>query len=517
MEQRTDVPVSGWTGVQRRVRRLVPRPIRRADLAVFRAVARTRFPLVGPLLPRLSNAANHSRLWMAVAALLAATGGRRGRRGAGRGLLAVGVTSALTNLPAKLITGRVRPDLAVVPEIRRLARVPASTSFPSGHSASAFAFAVGASLEEPRVRAPLLALAGAVATSRVYTGVHYPGDAIVGSAIGVAVARATTRPWPVADRTPATAAPPTVEPARMGPDGEGLTLVANPAAGRRLGLRRVDRVRDALPAARVVVPEEGQELHGVLEAAAEDASVLGIAGGDGSVSTAGSVAQDAEVPLAVVPTGTLNHFAKDIGIEDEDDALGALRGGRVVAVDVGDIGGRRFINAASVGAYPTFVRYRRDLEGRLGKFPAMVTGLVRSLRHAEPLELEIDGRHRRVWLLFVGNSRFSVEGLAPARRGRLDDGLLDVRVVSAERPWSRTRLAVATLTGRLPQSATYERWTAPELEVRSLEGPLVVARDGEIEPDSDRFTVTKHRRSLLVLQPLPAAPTGLPTVSTTRP
>ncbi|HUG84056.1 MAG TPA: phosphatase PAP2 family protein [Euzebya sp.] len=187
--------------MQRRVRRLAPVPVRKADLAVFRAVARTEVPVLGRWLPRLSTAANNSRLWMAIALALGAVGGRAGQRAGMRGMVAVGVTSALTNLPAKYLAGRGRPDIALVPVVRHLARLPASTSFPSGHSASAFAFAEGVGLELSQLRPVLYPVAGAVAFSRVYTGVHYPGDVIVGSAIGVAVARATTRWWPL-PRTP---------------------------------------------------------------------------------------------------------------------------------------------------------------------------------------------------------------------------------------------------------------------------------------------------------------------------
>ena len=178
-------------GLQGRVRRLVPAPVRRADRRVFRAVARAHLPLVGSVLPLLSRAANRSGLWVGVAAVLAGVGGRSGRRAGLRGLLAIALSSAVTNLPAKLLTGRTRPDAAIVPEVRRLARVPTSTSFPSGHAASAFAFATAVAAERPRLRAPMTVLAGAVAFSRVSTGVHYPGDVLVGSAVGVAVARAT--------------------------------------------------------------------------------------------------------------------------------------------------------------------------------------------------------------------------------------------------------------------------------------------------------------------------------------
>lgn len=494
-------PTTAWGGLQRRVRRLVPRPIRRADLAVFRALARTEVPVLGPLLPRLSRAANHSRLWMAIASLLALVGGRFGRRAAARGMLAVGITSAVTNLPAKLLTGRVRPDLTVVPEIRRLAAVPASTSFPSGHSASAFAFATGASLEEPRLRPVLFPLAAAVAVSRVYTGVHYPGDVLVGSAMGVAVARATRRTWPLADDRPATATRVEREAGDVEQDGTGVVLVANVGAGSVLSEAQVDRMRAALPGMRTIEAQPDEELPGTLRRAAAAARVLAVAGGDGTASAGAAAAHEAGIPLLVVPSGTLNHLAKDLGIEDVEDAVAAVRSGRTIRADLGEVDGRLFVNAVSLGSYPDLVDTRARLEERMGKWPAMVWGTLRNLRDTEPIEVEIDGRRRRVWLLFVGNGGHVAEGIAPTRRRQLDDGVLDVRLVHAEKPFARTRVLLSMLTGRLGRCAVHERRQTDEVRVRSRHGPLRLASDGESWDGPAEFVIRKRKRALLLLQP----------------
>lgn len=490
-----------WGGVQRRVRRLVPAPIRRADLALFRAAARSELPVLGPLLPPLSRAANDSKLWLTIAAGSAIVSGRFGRRAALRGVLAIGATSALTNLPAKYLAGRRRPDLDVVPEVRRLARVPASTSFPSGHAASAFAFATAFGLERRRARLPLFALAGAVAYSRVYTGVHYPGDVLVGAAIGSAVARATTGPWPLADDTPATGALAVPAPAGVGHDGTGLVLVTNADAGGALGADPVARVRDALPGVRIATVDRGEELPTALRRAADGAAVLGVAGGDGSVSAAADAATGAEVPLLVVPAGTLNHLAKDVGIAGVDDAIAAVRDGRVVVADLGELDGRTFVNAASVGVYPHLVADRERWEDKVGKWPAALVALLRVLATHDPYELEIDGRRRRVWFLFFGNGRFTEDGLAPSRRRRLDDGTLDVRLINADRRLARSRLVLALLTGRVARSPVYERWSAREVHVRSVDGPLRLAGDGETWQGPSEVTVRKRPAALRLLQP----------------
>jgi undecaprenyl-diphosphatase len=152
------------------------------------------------VLPRLSRAADHGALWVGVAGGLAMSG-RRGRRAAAHGLVALSLASAVTNVLLKRASGRRRPPAGLVPVARAPRRVPLTTSFPSGHAASAAAFTTAVVLELPWTAVPLLPLAAAVAASRVVIGVHYPSDVVAGVAVGVAVAGVTRRrcgrrgPW----------------------------------------------------------------------------------------------------------------------------------------------------------------------------------------------------------------------------------------------------------------------------------------------------------------------------------
>lgn len=157
------------------------------DRAVYATVADVPTPTLDEPLRRLSNAANFSRLWLGIAAALGVVGGRRGRRAGLTGAAAIGVASALVNQGLKRLYPRARPDRLgeEVPETRHV-RMPTSTSFPSGHSASGFAFAGAVADTNPHLAIPLEFLAAAVAYSRVHTGVHYPGDAVIGSLIGAA-------------------------------------------------------------------------------------------------------------------------------------------------------------------------------------------------------------------------------------------------------------------------------------------------------------------------------------------
>jgi len=165
----------------------------RVDAALYAAIARTPTPSLDTAMARLSRAADHSRLWLASAGVLAAVGGRRGRRAAGLGMTAIGVTATIVNLGMKPLGRRTRPARAAqeVPVARHV-KMPSTTSFPSGHSASAFAFATAVGRIHPSAAIPLHGLAALVAYSRVHTGVHYPGDVVAGALTGTMLAQLTT-------------------------------------------------------------------------------------------------------------------------------------------------------------------------------------------------------------------------------------------------------------------------------------------------------------------------------------
>jgi membrane-associated phospholipid phosphatase len=195
----TEADTPAWQRLERVLRQLGAGPrvvaalreLGAVDRAVYQAIASVPTPTLDEPLRRLSRAADKSRLWLAIAAVLALAGGPTGRRAAARGLLSVGVTSAVVNLGAKSVYPRRRPDRAGagVPDDRQV-KMPGSTSFPSGHSASAFAFAAAVGQDIPALALGLSLLAAAVAYSRVHTGVHYPGDTIIGAVIGASTSYA---------------------------------------------------------------------------------------------------------------------------------------------------------------------------------------------------------------------------------------------------------------------------------------------------------------------------------------
>lgn len=484
-----------------------PRSLRqrlaRTDTALFDRLSRYESPTLDATMPRLSHAADFSKLWMAIGAGLL-LGGRKDRRAATRGLASVAVTSAVANQLAKRLSNRERPERTGVPLIRLARRIPTSSSFPSGHSASAAAFAVGAALELPKAAAPLGALAGAVGFSRVYTGVHYPGDVAAGFALGAAVAsigRAAVPAKPAPTHDPQM---PPAAPQRPRPTGEGVVAVINPASGpsNRPALTQI--LATKLPDAQIVELGEDSNIVEVMRAAAARAEVLAVGGGDGTVNCAAVMAMEAGIPLLVLPGGTFNHFAGDLGLRvpepgDLADAMiEAVRAGTAVQVDVGVVNDRIFLNTASIGSYPAFVRYRERWEDRLGKPIAAVIATWLVMRREEALEVTIDGRPRKVAMVFVGSGRYQPAGYLPRGRNRLDDGLLDVRLIDAGRPIEFVRLVGAALVGRLHRSPIYSEWTARELVVDSPQGSTDLARDGEVTRGGAVFRFAKRPQALTV-------------------
>lgn len=467
------------------------------DVRVFEAIAHAPSPLLDATMKPLSAAADHGRLWFVLAAGMAATRRPDLQRAAVRGVATLGAASLLANQVGKRLYPRRRPNAHRI-TLARLRRQPMSSSFPSGHSASAAAFAAAVATENRPAGFALGLLAGAVGLSRIATGAHYPGDVLGGFLLGTSLAVLGAQLVPPVDEHAIVVPPPNpaVEPAR--PDGAGLTVLVNPASGDGTGQRVLDEVRRELPAARIVEVHDAAELADLAADAATEAEVLGVAGGDGTVACVAERAVAAGLPLAVFAAGTFNHFAKDIGTDSVAATAAAVREGRVAEVDVLLLNDETVIlNTASIGAYPEFVRMRERFEHGARKPVAALRAGLYVLRHSTPVTVRMNGTEVSTLFFFLGNGRYGTPGLFPGRRTRLDDGLIDVRYLTTGHRLQTLRLAASLLSGRIRNSHLYQEAHVPEFTIESAE-PIPVAHDGEAGERTRRADFRMDYRSLRV-------------------
>ena len=213
-----------------------------------------------------------------------------------------------------------------------------------------------------------------------------------------------------------------------------------------------------------------------------------VGGGDGSIRTVAGVLAGSGVPLGILPLGTLNHFAKDLGIPLHlGEAAGVIAKGVQRAVDLAEVNGETFINNSSIGIYPYLVldRERRRAHHKVAKWMAMVPALFRAARHFPRRRLALSAeswtRPYRTPCLLIGNNEYGLEFPTLGRRHHLDQGKLSVYVVKQRRAlgffWMIWRMAF----GKIRQARDVESFRLTDLKVRSKTSRLPVALDGEVE------------------------------------
>ena len=239
---------------------------------------------------------------------------------------------------------------------------------------------------------------------------------------------------------------------------------------------------------RVVTARGGDEIgRHVDEALAAGAKVVVAGGGDGTISTVAGRLRQTQVALGILPLGTLNHFARDLGIpEDPAEAVRTVAQGRRVAVDMGEVNGRAFINNASIGIYPDIVRDRTRQQRRLGrgKYWAMLWATLAVLRRSpfHRLHLEVHGKSHdfRSPFVFIGNNDYLMEGFEIGRRASVHDGCLSIYTTKRWGRWALLRLAVRALFRRLRQADDFAMLRAERLRIDSRRRRMLVATDGEV-------------------------------------
>jgi diacylglycerol kinase family enzyme len=278
----------------------------------------------------------------------------------------------------------------------------------------------------------------------------------------------------------------------------GVVLV-NPDSGNGTD---VDAIDQAFADHRVVVCDPDSFEMAIREALDGDRPrFIAMAGGDGSMRTLATALAGTDVAMLAVPEGTRNHLARDLGLSTVDDAVAAITDGAEMSIDLGDVNGEVFVNTMSLGVYPAMVRERRRRTRTSPKAVANLFAALHQMRNGRRSTIELDGTPLRVWSVFVGNGRYG-NGVADlTSRDDLADGVLDVRIVRADRRLARTRVVLATLIGRLDRSPLVESKRTASLRIESTRSAVDVALDGEVLHLSTPLRVSCRQRSLTVLVP----------------
>ncbi|HYN86014.1 MAG TPA: diacylglycerol kinase family protein [Pyrinomonadaceae bacterium] len=281
-------------------------------------------------------------------------------------------------------------------------------------------------------------------------------------------------------------------PQRMTPTADVIVNATAGTSGDALSRDSLAAVfRDAGLDARVRVTSDGAEALREARAAVEERdgdTTLVAGGGDGTIGALAALVAGTQRRFGVLPLGTFNHFAKDLGLPLAlDEAARVAAGGRTIVVDVGEVNGRVFVNNSSIGLYPRIVRRRRKEQERLGrgKWTAFLFAAFAVFRRYPFLtvRLSADGRTliRKTPFVFVGNNVYEMEGLQIGARQRLDAGVLSLYVTHRTGRFGLLLLAVRALAGRLREAKDFDALTAKEIWIETRRPRRMrVATDGEV-------------------------------------
>jgi diacylglycerol kinase family enzyme len=262
-------------------------------------------------------------------------------------------------------------------------------------------------------------------------------------------------------------------------------------------------------AAQFVMLGAGVDTAAAVHAAVADGALSVVAaGGDGTVNSVASALVGSSTPFGVLPLGTLNHFARDLGIPlDLPLAVATIVAAHTTRVDVGEVNGRHFVNNSSIGVYPDIVVERERLrkEG-YRKWIAAAIASAKILRHYRGLTVWLQAAHAkrrtRTPFVFIGNNEYEVEGLRLGARRRLDCGKLFACLAPRVHARDLPKLLALALIGRVRKSHTLESFPATELQVDTPRHRRVrVALDGEVSRMATPLRYRAHPRALTVIVP----------------
>lgn len=299
--------------------------------------------------------------------------------------------------------------------------------------------------------------------------------------------------------------------------GQKVTVILNASAGSGCTRDFADSLVEKFAAcglnAGVTLAKNGRALVAAARQAVCDGVTMVVAGGgDGTLNAVASELVGTALVFGVLPLGTLNHFAKDLGIPlNAEEAIRTIAAGHCISVDTGEVNGRVFLNNSSLGLYPDTVRRRELQQSRLGrgKWLAFFWAAVTSLRRYPflHLTLTVDDKiyKKRTPFIFIGNNDYVMEGFNIGARQALDAGRLSLYAAHPTSRLGLLLLALRAVFGRLRQAVDFDVLSAKNLMIESRHKQIRVATDGEVNLMHTPLNYRIVPKSLNVLVPQPAA------------
>jgi diacylglycerol kinase family enzyme len=297
-----------------------------------------------------------------------------------------------------------------------------------------------------------------------------------------------------------------------------ITILINPRAGNHdaeSAQRVADAFRKAGSGADVRLTDGPSMARAAADAVRRGSAVIVAAGGDGTVSAAAGAIAGTDAALGVLPFGTLNHFAKDLGMPaDLDEAARIIAAGRTATIDMGELNGRLFLNNASIGMYARLISERSAMQ-RIGRRKWVAHGLAAWRVWSRYRRLRVDVRRAKVEVgskpevgsavrtpfVFVGNNEYQLSGLELGGRKELAGGRLHVCMAPGMSRSGVARMVIAAVFGDVCSSEGFESFTAPALTVETPAARLEASIDGEVVMMDTPLTFRVRPRILRVIVP----------------
>jgi diacylglycerol kinase family enzyme len=287
---------------------------------------------------------------------------------------------------------------------------------------------------------------------------------------------------------------------------------AGPASGPEAREKLEGLLLQALPDAKVIITGNGTDVTTEARRSVENGARMVVGGGgDGTLSAIAAVLAGTETPLGILPLGTLNHFAKDLGIPLEiEEAVATLTTGRITQVDVGEVNGSLFLNNSGLGLYPVIVHIRelRQSHG-IAKWPAALWATCKAFARYERLSIRVlvEGRElrRRTPVVFIGNNEYLLGGVQLPVRDRLDDGLLSVYIPHAHGRFRLIWFSIRALFGKPRSDGDLDAFLTSELWIETRHRSLKVSLDGEVTIQQPPLHYRIRPQALRVVVPAEAA------------